>query len=419
MKLAVAVAVLVFAALFVLTTFPQSPEAEKRAAEEQFTSEQIDLGRQLALQRRLILWSSTFVTLAFLLVLSCTSRARRLTDWFAERTGGRWWLTLLLMGLFCFVVQSILLFPLAVVSLEHWRAWGMTERSFLDWLIDYAKSMAITLGMGAMLLFGLFTLIRCFPKRWWIFAGGLAGLVAVCFVFILPLWIDPLFNTFTPLRDYAKLDKKTRADLEQRIRRLVDAAGVPVEEIMIVDASRQGKHTNAYFTGFGSSRQIVLYDTLVQSHKSDELETIIAHEIGHWQHRHIMIGLALGTAAAFVGFYLLRRVLLWAVDRQPFCLQSQADPAALPLILLLLFLCNWAVMPIENAISRHFERQADLASLQLAGKPDAFIAAERRLASDNKGNVAPSAFSVWFFGSHPPTVDRIRMAREWKKNTDK
>jgi STE24 endopeptidase len=115
-----------------------------------------------------------------------------------------------------------------------------------------------------------------------------------------------------------------------------------------------------------------------------------------------------------VGFFLLSRILRWAVGRKPFLLASPTDPAGLPLILLLLTLATWLTLPIQNGISRYFERQADRASLELARKPDAFIAAEKRLARDNMSDVGPTPFNVWMFATHPPPVERIETARQWK-----
>jgi STE24 endopeptidase len=220
--------------------------------------------------------------------------------------------------------------------------------------------------------------------------------------------------------------------------------------VLVMDASSQGRHTNAYFTGFGSSRRVVLYDTLLKSHSGmhpetaastvgllanpagggawlaaspvvaarkqgdDEIESVVAHELGHWRYNHIVKGIALASAAGLLGFWLLSRVLLWAVRRRPFCLTSPSDPAGLPLLLLLLTLGMWLAMPIQNAISRMFERQADMTALELARKPDAFIAAEERLARDNLSNLAPTPFNVWMFSSHPPPVERIKTAEEWK-----
>jgi STE24 endopeptidase len=180
-----------------------------------------------------------------------------------------------------------------------------------------------------------------------------------------------------------------------------------------MNASRQGNHTNAYFTGLGATQKIVLYDTLLKNHPPDEVESILAHEIGHWVHRHIISGILLGAIAALAGLIVLDRMLRWLIGRPPVYLRSLDDPAGLPLVILLGTLGAWLAMPLQNVVSRHFEQQADAMSLELAGMPQVFIKAEERLARDNKSNVVPAPWNVWLFATHPPTIDRIEMARQW------
>ena len=210
------------------------------------------------------------------------------------------------------------------------------------------------------------------------------GALAVFLALIAPLWIAPLFNRFVPL------SSTPHAALLPRVRALTERAGIPVGEVLVVDASRQGRYTNAYFSGFGATRRIVLYDTLLQSHTADEVESILGHEIGHWRHHHIVKGLALGTLGAALGLWLLSRLLLGAVGWPPLRITAPGDPASLPLVLLAVFVGGWLSLPVENAISRAFERQADRASLELVGRPAVFIDSEKRLNRDNQSNVAPA-----------------------------
>ncbi len=311
-------------------------------------------------------------------------------------------------------------------------------------MIDYAKATALSAVVSAVVLVGLYTLLRLFPRTWWALAAVGGTALAVAYAIILPIWINPLFNTFTPL-------EKTRwAYLQGPVRALAQRVGVPVQEILVMDASRQGSHTNAYFTGLGGTRRVVLYDTLLSSHTAlapttvaatlalpasplgtgpwlavtpplarttvgeQEVLSILAHEFGHWEHNHIVKGIALGGVGALIGLFVLSRLLRWAVGRPPCYLKSPGDPAGLPLIVLLVLLGTWCALPVENAISRVFERQADMASLELEDHAEVFIEAEKRLARDNIGNVAPNALSVWMFATHPPAVERIQMAETWR-----
>jgi len=407
MKSVVLVSLLLLVALFVLTTFLPAPAA-RAEAEHYFPPDVIERGLQHSFEGKLIFWATTFTHLGALALVVLTGFARRLSDVFDHWTGKRWLLTVLLVGIFLFLGDEILSLPFGLWGLEWQRAWGLTHRPALDWLIEHGKGVLLSAVMSGVLLVGLYMLLRFFPRTWWALAAAGGTLLTIGYVFILPIWINPIFNTFTPLAQtpWAKL----RGPVQDLARR----AGVPVEEILVMDASRQGSHTNAYFTGFGNTRRVVLYDTLLRSHGEQEVLSILAHEFGHWRHRHIAKGIALGSVGAFVGLFLLSRVLYWAIGRPPCYLRSPADPAGLPLILLLTALGTWCVMPVTNAISRAFERQADMASLELADHPEVFIAAEKRLARDNISNVAPNPLSVWLFATHPPAVERIQIAEKWR-----
>jgi STE24 endopeptidase len=407
MKAAIVAVVFLFVALFALTTFLPAPAA-RAEAEPYFPPRVIERGLERSLQGKLLFWSSTAVHLGVLAVVVFTGFARWLTDRCRRWTGDRWLATVLLVGILLFLGDAILSLPFGLAALEWQRSWGLTHRSLGAWLNDHVLELAVSAVMSGVLLVGLYILLRFFPRTWWALAAAGGTLLGIGYVLILPIWINPLFNTFTPL------SQTQWGKLQGPVKKLAARVGVPVEEILVMDASRRDCHTNAYFTGFGATRRVVLYDTLLQSHGEEEVLSILAHEFGHWQHNHIVKGIALGCGGAFVGLFLLAQILKWAVGRPPFLLTSPADPAGLPLILLAAALGSWAVMPVGNAISRAFERQADMASLELYGHPDVFIAAEERLARDNISNVAPNPLSVWLFASHPPAVERIHIAQEWE-----
>lgn len=409
MKSTILAGIFVFVMLFIATMFPHSPEAYLEAQQMGFSSAEIDQGLRYSFGNRLLMWLSTGVQLAVLTLVVFGGWGVWLRDFCLKRTRGRWLPAVILMGLICFLGIGLLDLPIRLVRLEYRRHWGMTEQSTLAWFADYAKSLLVGVVLGGILYLGFYLLVRWLPRWWWLPAAVGMTVSAVIFAMLLPVLVAPLFNTFTPL------SRTPYARLEKTIRTLADRAGVPVQEVYVVDASRQSKHTNAYFTGFGATRQIVLYDTLLKEHPDDEIESVLAHEIGHWQYNHINKGIILGGIGALAGCFLLSRLLLWAVQRRPFYLTSPYDPAGWPLILLVVALSEWATLPLTNAITRHFEREADYTALELAGKPKAFIAAERRLARVNISNVAPTRFSVWLFSTHPPVVERMQMAEEWQK----
>jgi STE24 endopeptidase len=432
MKTALVSIAIAFAGLFVASTFLPPPPAERERAARYFTEDEIETGLRNAFERRLLFWLSTAYELGFLIALVATGAARRLTDYFAGWTaycpgahklpavGSRWqrtrawttnllrWLaTLLLVGTTYAIAHELLQFPFHIAGFYHSKSMGMTDRPFVDWLGEYALATGVTWLAEAIGGVGLYLLLHWFRRTWYLLGtAGAAGL-AFATAFLMPVLVAPLFNTFTPL------SQTEWASLEPRIRHLTDKAGIPVSGVFVMDASRQGHHTNAYFTGVGATQSIVLYDTLLKKHPPDEVESILAHEIGHWVHRHIISGILLGTLAALVGLIVLDRMLRWFIGRPPLYLAGLDDPAGLPLVILLGTLGAWAALPLQNAVSRHFERQADAMSLELAGMPKVFIEAEQRLARDNKSNVVPSPWNVWLFATHPPALDRIEMAKQW------
>jgi STE24 endopeptidase len=405
----VAAGAFVFVVLFFLNTFVTSAPAEAQAR-AYFSAKEIEDGLRFAFERKLIFWSATAASLTLWTVVVLAGWGRQLADLAGRLTGGRWLLTVLGVGAACFLAQAVLALPFGLLGLEENRAWGMTNRSVGDWLSDFGKGLAVTAITGTVLLVGFYLLIRYFPRWWWFLATAVGLLLGFAYAYLMPILIDPLFHHFHPLED---------AGLRAKVQALAARAGVPVSDVLVMDASRTGRHTNAYFTGFGPTRRIVLYDTLLKNHSPREIESILGHEIGHWQHNHIVKGILLAAAGACLGLFLLAQILRWAVRRKPFFLLAPADPAGLPLILLLLEVGSWLALPVQNAVSRHFERQADRAALQLADHPDAFIAAEKRMAQENIGNVAPNPVSVWLFATHPPVLERIEMAEEWKRTHSK
>jgi STE24 endopeptidase len=434
LRIALAGVILALIILFVTTTFVPPPAAEFERARQYFSEDEIATGLRYSFQRRLFFWAGTALEIGLLMALVATGAARRLADRFGlwvgyrgkpdaggrtwkERTiaFARWLAVLALMGSTYIVLHELLQFPINVGRFYHNRAWELTERPFLDWLGEYGLALLVTAVIEAIAGVGLFLLLRWFPRTWYLLGTAGVAALAFLFAFLQPVLIAPLFNTFTPLSESQFARDPKWAGFEDKVRTLTAKAGLTIDKVYVADASRQGTHTNAYFSGLGATQSIVLYDTLLKEHPPDEVESILGHEIGHWIHRHIINGILLGALAALVGLIVLDRILHWFIGRAPVYLSRLSDPAGLPLILLLGTLGAWVVAPVENAVSRHFERQADAASLNLAGMPREFIAAEKRLVRVNKSNVVPTSWNVWLFATHPSAVDRIEMAKGWRE----
>jgi STE24 endopeptidase len=233
-------------------------------------------------------------------------------------------------------------------------------------------------------------------------AGGLL-VFNVLLANLAPILIMPIFNKYVPLGE-------ENADLAERLLKLAERANTKVNGVYKFDMSKRTKSANAALTGIGNTRRIVLGDTLIDEFTTDEIETVLAHELGHHVHKDIPFLMAFGTLTTLVGLYLVSLALNWSVVY--FGFSSPADPAAMPAFMLVLGLFGLITMPLENAVSRWRERMADAYALQATGKNQAFSSAFVRLANQNLGEVDPEPWVVFLFYSHPPLGERIAMAQE-------
>jgi STE24 endopeptidase len=223
---------------------------------------------------------------------------------------------------------------------------------------------------------------------------------------LAPVLIMPIFNKYVPLGE-------EHQDLEQRLLRLCERARTTVRGVYKFDMSRRTRSANAALTGIGNTRRIILGDTLLDKFTPDEIETVLAHELGHHVHRDLLVLIGFGTLSTVLGFYLASLVMNWAVARFGFA--GISDVAALPALGIILGIYGLLTMPLDNAVSRWREGLADQYSLSATGKNEAFASAFVRLADQNLGEVDPEKWVVWLFYSHPPLAERIETARAWKQ----
>jgi STE24 endopeptidase len=211
----------------------------------------------------------------------------------------------------------------------------------------------------------------------------------------------PIFNKFTPLGE-------DHADLAQRLIDLAEKVGTKVKGVYKMDMSRRTKQANAALTGLGNTRRIILGDTMIAEFSPDEIETVLAHELGHHVHHDVPWLIGFGTLVTALGFFLVSLAMDWMTTT--FGLSGVADPASLPALMILLSLYQLITMPIENAFSRWRERKADAFALQITDKPKAFASAFTRLANQNLSEVDPEPWVIFLFYSHPPLKSRIQKA---------
>ncbi len=387
--------------LFLAGVSPGSTGAAvKEVALRYFTPEEIDRGKSYMGGRYVLFGTRTVITLTILLVLTLTPASHILREICATWAGHRPWLTVTLYAACLLLLFRIVLLPLELYGgfvREH--AYGLSTQTLDGWFRDWGKGLLLQISLLLPAVNLLYVLIHWFPHRWFVPATGVLGVMIILLAFLAPILIDPLFHTFTPLKD---------ADLKARVLRLAERAGIPVEQVLEMDASRRTVKANAYVTGFGRTKRIVLYDTLLERASPEEVEVVLAHEIGHRMYHHIWKGVGLSILGLFFSFGIAALVLRWGVARG--FITHPADPAGLPLLLLVLFLLSLLTLPMQNGISRHFERQADLAALELSGNRDAYVKVEVDLARSNLADVTPPRLAVLLLYTHPPVLERIAVA---------
>ena len=283
---------------------------------------------------------------------------------------------------------------------------GQSNQSFKDWIMDGIKGMLIGAPIGLIVLEVIYAFLRAFPQTWWLWVAGFLLVFDVLLANLAPVLIMPIFNKYVPLGE-------EHADLAGRLIKLAEKAGTRVRGVFKFDMSKRTKAANAALTGIGNTRRIILGDTLINEFTPDEIETVLAHELGHHVNRDILLGIVFGTLSTLVSLYLASLALNWAVG--VFGFTGPSDPAAMPALMLILTLYGLFTMPLQNAFSRWRERLADLYALRATQKPQAMASAMTRLANQNLAEVDPEKWVVFLFYSHPPLEERIAMAGDWLK----
>jgi len=278
------------------------------------------------------------------------------------------------------------------------RKHGFSTITWKLWLADLSKSVILSAILMAIIVSALMGLVTCLPQSWWFWGWMFFTLFQIMLLWLYPVLIAPLFNKFEPVRDEI---------LKEKIMALLDSAGFRAQGIYQVDEGKRSRHTNAYFTGIGKTKRIVLYDTLLSSHTYEEIVSVLAHEIGHWQKKHILKQLMLMTFASLILFYGIYRVVSWPPLYSAFGIAQTPVYAGFFLASLYLAAAGFFFSPFVSAITRRFEREADRMAFDLTGTAQPMISALKRLARDNLSNLHPHPWYVRFYYSHPPLFERI------------
>jgi STE24 endopeptidase len=282
--------------------------------------------------------------------------------------------------------------------LEH--RYHLSNQKLRSWAWDEVKGFLVGLVLGGVLAEMIYWTIRMAPQRWWLIAWAIFIGLTVFFAQIAPVVLFPLFYKFQPLEN---------EELRERLLRLSEKAGTRVRGVYEWKLSEKSKKANAALTGLGRTRRIILADTLLENYSPEEIESILAHELGHHVHRHIVKAIAVQVVITFFGFWATAALLRYAVE-QRHMFETLSDFANLPLLLLVSTVMSFLLMPALNAYSRHNERQADRYAFQSIPDVNPFISSMEKLARQNLAERRPSKVVEWLFHSHPAIWRRIRAA---------
>ena len=304
----------------------------------------------------------------------------------------------------CFLcILQLLSFPTSLYF-GYFResALGFSNIDLAGWLFRYFKAVGLNLVIEGSFFLVVISVIRYLPNKWqWVMPLTIGAIVALSII-LMPILITPLFYNEKPLE---------KGEFRDKLFEIASKADLSVKEIYVIDESRYSKHTNAYFSGFGSFRRIVLYDNLIKSHTPEEAALIFSHEAGHWKHNHMFWGLCCGIIGAFIVCLLINWSFDYISEVKWFGLYELASASAIPFFMIAYIMLQLLFAPIESQISQFMETQADKTSIELTGLKEVFKNAQIRLAKDNKSDLLPHPLRVFWLYSHPIALDRINLTK--------
>ena len=309
----------------------------------------------------------------------------------------------LLAGLVFFAVIG-LIEMLADIPFDYYHSfviedrYGFNTKTLKIWISDLIKSLLLIIVLGGFLLSALLLMLKYAGMNWWIWAWVVFLSFQLLMTVLYPTVIAPFFNKFTPLEE-----NNLKADIEQ----LAKKEGIEIEGIYQMDATRRTRHTNAYFSGLGKAKRIVLFDSLIQSHSQEEVLSILAHEIGHLKKNHIKKQLVISSIVSLLLFFMASELITWRVIYESFGFSSTPHYVGLFLVGILWEPVSFFLSPIGMAISRKFEREADFYSIEITKSAKPLSTALKKMAKENLSNLKPHPLYVFFNYSHPPLLERI------------
>jgi STE24 endopeptidase len=363
-------------------------------AQDVFTPAQVARANAYSDPARHLAWASLAVSLVVTLVLGLTPLGARLVG----HLRGWWWVRVVLAALMLAVIGRLVTLPFAIVGHQRSLDYGLSDEAWGPWAVDQVKGVVLSTVISSLLLLVVIGCARRWRQAWPAVAGVVLGVLVMVGSFVYPVLVEPAFNHFTSLPD---------GPLRTRILQVAAAEHVHLDDVLVADASRRTTTLNAYVSGYGSTRRVVLYDTVLKDLPRDQIISIVAHELGHARHDDVLTGSLLAALGATLGIGLLGLVLP-VVRRGPGALR---DPTVVPLVVALVAIGTLLASPVTNGLSRLIETRADVDALQTTRDPVAFQQLQRELALHSLSDEPPAWSHVWF-GSHPTTLERIAIAQQ-------
>lgn len=352
----------------------------------------------------LLLWGTLLSVLVNWALLHFGWSARW-SAWASRRTR-RPWLRTMFYAVPYLVVTSLLLLPWTIyTSFVREHQYGMSNQSFGAWASEQTIDLVISVVLGALVLVAIFGVIRRFPRSWWLWGTGVTSAFLAFGILISPVFIAPLFNTYTPMPD---------SPLRTEILQMAKAQGIPADDVFVFDASRQTDRISGNVSGLGPTIRISLNDNLLNRTGPDEVKAVMGHEIGHYVLNHVL-ELIVSTTLIFLAIFLL---LWWLSPRilarygARWGVREVSDPAVLPLLAIIMGVAFLLATPLTNSLTRWNEIEADRFGLDAAREPDGFAKVAMRLSEYRK--LEPGALEEAIFFTHPSGYNRARRSMEWK-----
>jgi STE24 endopeptidase len=348
-------------------------------------------------------FATGFALLVVLLVTGWTGALRDLAERGAYQNYS---LAVLLYVVMLMLISKAVGTPLEFYGFRLEHRYSLSNQRFRSWVWDECKSFFVGLVLAAIVVELLYLLIRHASQYWWLIAWAVFLGLMVLLAQLAPVVLFPIFYKFEPLEN---------EELKRRLVLLSERAGTRVRGVYKWHLSEKSRKANAALTGLGATRRIILADTLLDHYSDDEIEAVLAHELGHHVHRHILKSILMQAGITLFGFWLANEVLRYAVDRRNL-FETMSDFANLPLLILVSTVLSFLLMPVLNAYSRFNERQADRYCFESVASVKPFISSMNKLAEQNLAEKTPARWVEWLLHSHPATSRRVAAAEAWARS---